>query len=108
MTKQTVDQTQIDLPSDVLIKARGRARSLGMTLSEYMQSLVDKDVKTKEHDPWREPVPPEVNAQWDKEIAEFDRQEKTNPRPRAKTVAEFRQMLEAEIAQLPDDDDEGY
>ena len=40
MTKQTTDQTQIDLPADILIKARGRARSLGMTLSDLGVSSI--------------------------------------------------------------------
>jgi hypothetical protein len=104
MTKQTFDQIQIDLPADVLIKARGRARALGMTISEYMQSLVDKDVATKEHDPWRQPVPPEVAQRWSRELAEFEEEDKTNPRPGAKTGAELIKLLDEEAATLPDDE----
>lgn len=104
MTKQTSDQTQIDLPPDMLIKARGRARSLGMTLSEYIKSLVGKDVATTEDDPWRQPVPPEVNARWEKEIAEFDEQEKIKPHPSAKTADELIKQLDEEAALLPDDE----
>ncbi len=103
MTKQTTDQTKIDLPADVLIKARGRARSLGMTLSEYMKSLVDKDMATKE-DPWRQPVPPEVAERWSRELAEFEEENKTTPRPGAKTGAELIKLLDAEAATLPDDE----
>ena len=104
MTKHLSDITQIDLPSDVIVKAQGRARALGMTLSEYMQSLVDKDVLAKEHDPWREPVPKEVAERWSRELAEFEEQEKTNPRPAAKTGEELIRLLDEEAATLPDDE----
>ena len=104
MTKQTPDKLNIDLSSDVLSKALGRARSLGLTITEYVQSLVEKDVQEKKHDPWLEPVPPEVEARWNKDIAETEEYEKTHPRPAAKSAAEFRQLLEKEIAELPDDE----
>ena len=89
MTKQLSDTTQIDLPSDLLIKAQGRARALGMTLSEYMQSLVDKDVVTKEHDPWLEPIPKEVNKAWEKDLAEFEKEDKKGLQPTFNTVEEL-------------------
>jgi len=82
MSKQTAENTQINLPPDVLIKARGRAHALGMTLSEYVKALVDKDIKTKEHDPWREPVPPEVDAIWEKDLAETEEEERRTGQPR--------------------------
>ena len=94
MTKHT-SETQIDLPPDLLVKARGRARSLGMTLSEYMQSLVDKDVATKEHDPWREPVPKEVAEQWEQDLAEFDQEDKQGLQPTFNTVEELIDDLDA-------------
>jgi hypothetical protein len=95
---------QVDLSEDVAVKAEARARALGLTLTEYVQALVNQDARSKEHDPWLEPVPKEVDERWEKEIAEFDKQEKTNPRPRAKTVAEFRKLLEEEAAQLSNDE----
>jgi hypothetical protein len=98
---------QVTLSEDIVVKAEARARALGLTLTEYVQFLVNKDIKTKEHDPWHEPVPQDVAERWSRELAEFEKEEKTTPRPRAKTVAEFRKRLEEEIAQLPDDDDEG-
>ena len=97
----------IALPKEVLVKAQERAGALGLTLAEYVQSLVDQDVATSQHDPWRDPVPPAVAERWSRELAEFEAEDKTNPRPRAKTVGEFRKQLEAEVAQLSDDDDEG-
>jgi hypothetical protein len=98
---------QVVLSEEVVVKAEARARVLGLTLAEYVQFLVDKDVGTKAYDPWLEPVPQEVAERWSRELAEADKEERTNPRPGAKTVAEFRKRLEEEIAQLPDDDDEG-
>lgn len=100
MKRETVDQIQIDLPDHVLTKARMRASAQGLTISEYMQSLVDKDVSS----PWREPVPLEVNARWDKEIAEFDEQEKRNPRPSAKTADELINLLDEETALISDNE----
>src|SRR5215213_1088233 len=94
----------VDLSEEVIVKAEARARALGLTLTQYVQALVNQDAKTKEYDPWLEPIPKEVDERWEKEIAEFDEQEKTNSRPHAKTVAEFRKLLEEEAAQLPDDE----
>jgi hypothetical protein len=96
---------QVNLSEEVVVKAEARARALGLTLTEYVQALVNQDAKTKEYDPWLEPIPKEVDERWEREIAEFDEQEKLKPRPRAKTVAEFRKLLEEEAAQLPDDDE---
>jgi hypothetical protein len=95
----------VDLSEEVVIKAEARARALGLTLAEYVQALVNQDAKTKAYDPWLEPIPKEVDERWEKELAEMEEQEKTNPRPRAKTVAEFRKLLEEEAAQLPDDEE---
>ena len=95
MTKQTTDKTTIDLPADVLVKARGRARALGMTLSEYMQSLVDQDVAAKAHDPWREPIPPEVAQRWSKELTEFEQEDNQGLQPSFNTVEELIDDLDA-------------
>jgi hypothetical protein len=97
-------QKQVVLPEEVVVKARARARELGLTLAEYMQRLVAQDVARQEHDPWLEPIPKEVDEQWEKDIAEFDEQEKTNPRPSAKTAAELIKLLDEEAATLPDDE----
>ena len=104
MKKSMNSEKQVHLPAELLVKARERARSLGLTLSAYLQALVDNDVRTKEHDPWRAPIPREVDEQWEQDIAAFDEQEKTTPRPRAKTVNEFRTLLKQEAALLPDDE----
>jgi hypothetical protein len=104
MTKQLSGKNQVTLSPDMLIKAQQRARALGMTLSEYMQSLVDKDMQSKEHDPWLEPIPRELNEKWQKDIAEFDEQDKINPRPGAKTADELINQLDQETTQLPGDE----
>jgi hypothetical protein len=59
---------------------------------------------TTELDPWLEPVPKEVDAKWEKDLAETEEQEKINPRPAAKTAAELIKLLDEEAAQLPDDE----
>src|SRR5947208_1907341 len=95
---------QVILSEEVVVKAEARARALGLTLTEYVQALVNQDAKSKEYDPWLEPIPKEVDERWEKDLAEMEEQEKTNPRPRAKTVAEFRKLLEEEAAQLTDNE----
>jgi hypothetical protein len=97
-------EKQVRLPEEVLVKAKARARALGLTLTEYVQTLVNKDVRTLDSDPWLEPVPKEVNERWERDIAEFDEQEKLNPRPGARTADELIKLLNEEAAQLPDDE----
>jgi antitoxin component of RelBE/YafQ-DinJ toxin-antitoxin module len=95
---------QVNLSEEVIVKAEARARALGLTLTEYVQALVNQDANTKEYDPWREPIPKEVDERWEKEIAEFDEQEKIKPRPSARTAEELIKLLDEEAAQLPDDE----
>src|SRR5262245_31521216 len=104
MRKTLISEKQITLSEETAVKAKERASSLGMSLTEYVQALVDKDVRNQEFDPWREPVPREVNERWEKEIAEFDEQEKIKPRPGARTAKELIKLLDEEAAQLPDDE----
>jgi hypothetical protein len=92
------------LSEEVVVKAEARARALGLTLSEYMQALVDKDVRTKEHDPWRQPVPTEVAERWSRELAEFEQEHTTNPRPAATSGEALIKLLDEEAATLPDDE----
>jgi antitoxin component of RelBE/YafQ-DinJ toxin-antitoxin module len=99
-----MNNKQVILSEEVVVKAEARARALGLTLTEYVQALVNQDAKTKEYNPWLEPIPKEVDEQWEKDLAEIEEQEKTNPRPHAKTVAEFRKLLKEEAAQLTDNE----
>ena len=102
MRKNIHTQKLVHLPDEVLVKAEARARALGLTLAEYMQALVDKDVATKEYDPWLKPIPKEVDEAWEKDIAETEAQEKLHPRPGARTADELIQRLDEEAARLPD------
>ena len=104
MRKTVNAEKQVRLPEEVLVKAEARAHALGLTLAEYVQSLVDKDAAGQEHDPWLEPIPKDVDAEWEKDIAAFNEQEKTNPRPRARTANELRTLLKQEAELLPDDE----
>jgi len=105
MTKNNVKtEKQLKLPEEIWVKARERARSLGLTLTEYVQVLVNKDVNTKEYDPWLEPIPKEVDEQWEKDLAETEEQEKRYPRPAAKTADELIRLLDEEAVRLPNDE----
>lgn len=104
MRKATNIEKRVTLSGEVVAKAKERARSLGMSLTEYVQALVDKDVGTKEYDPWLEPIPKEVDERWEKDLAETEEQEKLNPRPSARTADELIKLLDEEAARLPDDE----
>jgi hypothetical protein len=103
-----MDSKQVILSEEVVVKAEARARALGLTLTEYVQALVNQDARTKEYDPWREPVPQEVAEEWSRDIAETEAYESLHPRPAAKTAEELIKLLDEEAAKLPDDDDEGH
>lgn len=106
MTRTTTKRSEtVELARDTLVVAYKRAESLGMSFSEYVQSLITKDAETEIKDPWREPVPQHVSDRWERDLAETEASEKIDPRPRAKTVTEFRELLEAEAAQLPDNEE---
>src|SRR5687767_7426598 len=93
----------VQLPEKVIVKAQAQAQALGLSLADYVQLLIDRDIRTKEDDPWLQPIPKEVDEKWEEDIAAFDEQEKTKPRPSAKTVSEFRTLLEQEAKLLPDE-----
>ncbi len=84
----------IAISTDVLQRAERNARTLGLSVSEYLSRLVVRDTPAKgvgapagAQDSWG-PVPKEVSAQWDKEIAEFEAEDKKNPYPRFTTAQE--------------------
>jgi hypothetical protein len=98
MDEHTAANQTIQLSPATIALAQKRAAARGMTLSEYIESILN--------DPWRQPVPNKVVARWKREIKEFEEEDKINPRPSAKTAAEFRKLLEEEAAQLPDDEED--
>jgi translation initiation factor RLI1 len=104
MKKTMNAKTQVQLPVELLFKAEQRATSLGLTLSEYVQNLVDKDVAAESHNPWLEPVPKEVDEEWERDIAEFDEQEKIKPHPGATTVSKLKELLRQEAERLSNDE----
>jgi antitoxin component of RelBE/YafQ-DinJ toxin-antitoxin module len=60
----------IVLPEEVRTKAEVRAQALGMSVTEYVQSLVTQDVASLA-DPWRQPLPWEVEKQYLLDEIEF-------------------------------------
>ena len=93
MEKESLTNLLVELPSEVLEKARDSAQSLGLSFSDYMKALVDKDTTANRSDPWREPIPPDVNALWDEEIREFDTGKNANAHPSASSADELINLL---------------
>jgi hypothetical protein len=85
------------------LRAERNARTLGLSVSEYLSRLVLNDAhaarKTIEIFPvehgWG-PVPKHVQERWDKDIKEFEEAEKRHPHPGATTAAELMSMLNAD------------
>ena len=103
MTRTTTKQAEtVELARDTLVVAYKRAESLGMSFSEYVQSLITKDAEAEVKDPWRQPVPKEVDERWERDLAETEAAEKINPRPGARTADELIQQLDEEAARLPE------
>ena len=93
----------IAISTDILQRAERNARTLGLSVSEYLSRLVLKDphparkkldVFPVEHG-WG-PVPKQVQERWDKDIKEFEEAEKRHPHPGATTGAELIAMLNAD------------
>jgi hypothetical protein len=93
-------EKQIDLPKELLVRARARARSLGLTLDEYVQSLVREDIEQEQQDSWRQPISDEVMDRWEQDVKEFDEQEKKHPQKAARSAEELVKLLDEEAAQL--------
>jgi hypothetical protein len=94
---------QIHLPKEVLDKAEKRATSLGLTLAEYVQTLVQDDVHSLA-DPWRQPLPWEVEKQYLLDEIEFYEHEKKHPQQEAHSAKELVRLLDEEIQQLDSDE----
>src|SRR5436190_19870359 len=97
--------TPIAIRTDILQRAERNARTLCLSVSEYLSRLVLKDthparkqleVFPVEHG-WG-PVPKHVQERWDKDIKEFEEAEKQHPHPGATTAAEVMAMLNTDEA----------
>src|SRR5438093_34901 len=101
----------ISISTDIVQRAERNARTLGLSVSEYLSRLVLKDthptrkkleVFPVEHG-WG-PVPKHVQERWDKDIKEFEEEEKQGSiRPGvrgATSVQELRELLDAETTLL--------
>jgi hypothetical protein len=87
------------------LRAERNARTLGLSVSDYLSRLVlndahptrkKRDVFPVEHG-WG-PVPKHVQERWDKDIKAFEEAEKRHPQPGATTAAELMAMLNADEA----------
>jgi hypothetical protein len=68
----------ISIRTEILQRAERNARTLGLSVSEYLSRLVVQDspatrvvTSARSPDPWG-PVPQEVSDRWEREIAEFE------------------------------------
>lgn len=77
--------------TDILTRAKEKAEKLGISIGEYINKLIASDVKTYK-DPWG-PVPKRVAKRWKKEIEEFEKEDKKNPRPRFSSGKELVEYL---------------
>lgn len=85
----------ITIRTEILQRAERNARTLGLSVSEYLSRLVVQDAPATQiahsasaQDPWG-PVPKEVSARWDREEAEFEAEDRKNPQPRFTSAREM-------------------
>ena len=101
-------EKQVILPEEVVAKAQERARSLGLSLTEYVQSLVVDDVRSLD-DPWRQPLPWEVEKQYLLDEIEFYEEERKHPQQAAHSAEELVKLLDEESRQIdPHEADEAH
>ena len=74
-----------------------------MSVSEYVQSLVVEDVESP-IDPWRQPLPWEVEKQYLLDEIEFYEGEKNHPQKAASSADELMKLLDEEIQQVDSDE----
>jgi hypothetical protein len=81
MKKQLIHSrvTQLQLSSTSVAVAHRRAEVLGLSLSQYIQSLITQDSK-HEKDPWRQPLPDAVVDTYEQEYQQFLIEEKKGTR----------------------------
>jgi hypothetical protein len=62
----------VSLTPEMVTTTQKRAQVLGITVSEYIQSLLSEEF----NDPWRQPLPPEVETQYEQDYQEFLEEER--------------------------------
>lgn len=55
----------------LLLKAQQRAEDLGLTISDYLGFLVERDLVHQDENPWHQPLPKSVIEEYDQEYEEF-------------------------------------
>src|SRR3954467_7649445 len=89
----------VTLQDELLAKAEEHARSLGISVTEYVQSLVTDEI---EHlgDPWSQPLPWEAEKQYLLEEIRFYEAEEVSPQKAAHSAEELVRLLDEEIQQI--------
>jgi len=86
MTHQAKPETvSIQLPPEMMAAAAQRAKALGMTMSEYITHILNDELA----DPWRQPLPPDVEAQYEEEYQAFLAEEKQGKHKTYYSAAEY-------------------
>ncbi|HLB60772.1 MAG TPA: hypothetical protein VJL83_04175 [Patescibacteria group bacterium] len=97
-TKQADIQQEFNLSSTTWLQAKAQADELGLTVSEYVSLLVDEDKnparRRKKVLTFPAPLSKEAENRYDREIKEFEKQEKKNAQKGAVTVEEFMKLLD--------------
>src|SRR4051812_11952511 len=93
----------VTLPEELMVKAEEHARSLGISVTEYVQSLAADEIKYLD-DPWRQPLPWEVEKRYLLEEIRFYDAEKVSPQKAAYSAEELINLLDEEIQQVESDE----
>jgi len=78
-------------------KGNSRAREFGISFAEYLRHLIIEDYQRYQQRrrllTYPIKLPPEIEAEYNRDIEEFERQEKTEPQKGARTGRELINML---------------
>ena len=88
-------KSQVVLPGELMEKAEDRARALGLSVAEYVQSLVADDVASTV-DAWRHHLPWKVEKQYLLDEIEFYEAEQNAPQQAAHSAEELMELLDEE------------
>jgi hypothetical protein len=82
------------LPDAILHKAYQRAQALRITFSDYVKQLIVQDTKVVQGDPWI-PVPQHVLDRWDREVKQFQKEERQGLHKSYHSIEELKADLDA-------------